>query len=224
MALQVMPYVHSPCRIGRGNPAAAAKSGIRVQRIAVAAHPVQQRLLRRHRYGQLEIGCTLGRFGRRRRTALTTEAAFAAGEDRPLLCPQQRAVGRGHRRLRPDDRGLALVPDVGEPGDRDAGRPTAARDRAPMTASLACSTLESSMSMPGKLHRRRLGHVEALRDVAERRQHLRGVVGEVAQLPLVHRVATRTEPKVVELDVATGPREFGRFEFGGQRLVHIDRH
>src|SRR6478735_272748 len=27
MALQVMPYVHSPCRIGRGNPAAAANSG-----------------------------------------------------------------------------------------------------------------------------------------------------------------------------------------------------
>src|SRR5258705_3638665 len=27
MALQVMPYVHSPCRIGRGNPAVAAKSG-----------------------------------------------------------------------------------------------------------------------------------------------------------------------------------------------------
>src|SRR6202171_1012115 len=27
MALQVIPYVHSPCRIGLGNPAAAANSG-----------------------------------------------------------------------------------------------------------------------------------------------------------------------------------------------------
>ena len=68
------------------------------------------------------------------------------------------------------------------------------------------------MSMPGNLHRRRLGHVEALRDVAERRQHLRGVVGQVAQLALVERIGARAEAEVVQLHIATGPRELDRLE------------
>ena len=62
------------------------------------------------------------------------------------------------------------------------------------------------------------------RHVAERRQHLRRVVDQVAQLARVHRVGAGTEPEVVELDIATGPREFDRFQLGAKRLVEIDRH
>ena len=92
------------------------------------------------------------------------------------------------------------------------------------TASLACSTLRKLDVDAGELHAGRFGHVEGLRDVAERRQHLRGVVGQVAQFALVHRIAARTEAQVVELDIATGPREFGGRKLGAERLVEIDRH
>ena len=78
--------------------------------------------------------------------------------------------------------------------------------------------------MPGNCTVGGFGHVEALRHVAERRQHLRGVVGQVAQLALVHRVLTRAEAEVVELDIATGPREFGGRKLRAERLVEIDRH
>ena len=78
--------------------------------------------------------------------------------------------------------------------------------------------------MPGNCTVGGFGHVEAVRHVAERRQHLWGVVDQVAQLARVHRVGARAEPEVVQLDIATGPREFGGLEFGAQRLVEIDRH
>ena len=66
--------------------------------------------------------------------------------------------------------------------------------------------------------------MEGLRDVAECRQHLRGVVDEIAQLALVHRVAARAEPEVIELHIATGPREFAGRELRAEGLVEIDRH
>ncbi len=80
------------------------------------------------------------------------------------------------------------------------------------------------MSMPGNFTVGGSVMWKLCRDVAERRQHLRGVVDQVAQLPLVHRVGAGAQPEVVELDIATGPREFGRLEFGAQRLVQIDGH
>ena len=63
--------------------------------------------------------------------------------------------------------------------------------------------------------------MKALRDVAEGRQHLRGVVDEIAQFALVHRVVARAEPEVVELDVATGPGELDRLELGAEGLVGL---
>jgi hypothetical protein len=67
------------------------------------------------------------------------------------------------------------------------------------------------MSMPGP-YRGRLGHVEGLRHVAETRQHIRGVVDEVAQLAPVHRIGAGAETQVVQLHFATAPREFDRVE------------
>jgi hypothetical protein len=46
---------------------------------------------------------------------LAAEAALAAGEDRSLGRPQRLAVQIGHRLLADDHRGLAFVPDLGEP-------------------------------------------------------------------------------------------------------------
>ena len=66
-----------------------------------------------------------------------------------FFAPRRRAVRRARHRIRPDHCGLALA-DVGEPGDR-----ATVPDRrsgigaGAETASLACSTRESSMSMPG---------------------------------------------------------------------------
>ena len=114
-----------------GKACGGGEFGIRVQRVAVTAHPVQKRLLRRHRDGQLEVRSALRRLRRRRRSAFAAEPALAAREDRPLLRPQRRAVRGGDRRLRPDHRGLALVPDVGEPGDRDGRCPTVGSAQAP---------------------------------------------------------------------------------------------
>jgi hypothetical protein len=56
--------------------------------------------------------------------------------------------------------------------------------------------------------------VEGLCHVAERRQHLRGVVDEVAQLALVDRIGTRAETQVVQLHVAAAPGEFDRVGLG----------
>src|ERR1700722_16813263 len=70
----------------------------------------------------------------------------------------------------------------------------------------------------------RLGGVEGVCRVAERRQHLRGVVDEVAQLAGVHRVAAGTQSEVIELYIATAPSEFDRLELGGKCDVGIDRH
>jgi len=47
--------------------------------------------------------------------------ALAAGEDRSLRRPQQAAPGVANGRLADDHRGLALIPDLGEPGE-GAGR------------------------------------------------------------------------------------------------------
>ena len=129
--------------------------------------------------------------------------------------PQRRAVRRAHGGLRPDHCGLALVPDVGEPGDRATG---ARRwDRGGRRDGLAGMQHPRELDVDaGKLHRRRFGHVEAGRYVAESRQHLRGVVDQVAQLTRIHRVAARTQPEVVELDIATGPREFDGIELGAR--------
>ena len=170
--------------------------------------------------------------GRPVRRAPTTSTARARRRNRPRRGRRSTASastagvpsGRGDRRLRPDHRGLALVPDVGEPGDRACRCPTAGSAPGTDTASLACSTLLSSMSMPGNFTVGGSVMWKVCGDVAERRQHLRGVVDEVAQLALVHRVLPRAEPEVVELDIATGPGEFDRVELGAERLVEIDRH
>ena len=66
------------------------------------------------------------------------------------------------------------------------------------------------MSMPGNFTDGGSVMWKLCRHIAERRQHLRGVVDQVAQLPLVHRILASAQTEVVELDIATGPREFGR--------------
>ena len=141
-------------------------------------------------------GTSTSRFGRpvRRavrggRAAFTTEAAFAAGEDRPSLRPQQRAVRRGDRRLAPGiHRGLALVPDVGEPGDGLARCPKAAAVRALPRARRRAAPCPARCRCRGTATVGGLVMWKGGRDVAECRQHLRGVVDEVAQLARVHRI------------------------------------
>ena len=92
------------------------------------------------------------------------------------------------------------------------------------TRSLACSTLPSSMSMPGNCTVGGFGLVEGGGDVAECRQHLRGVVDQITQLAGVHRIGAGAQSQVVELDIAADPREFDRLQLGGQRDVYVDRH
>ena len=70
----------------------------------------------------------------------------------------------------------------------------------------------------------RRGLVEGLRHAGERRQHRRGVVGEVGQLALVEGIGTGTESQVIQLNVAAAPRELNRRELGADGLVEIDRH
>ena len=125
--------------------------------------------------------------------------------------------------LRPDHRGLALVPDLGEPRD---GPPRARRrDGAGHGDGLAGVQHPRQLDVDaGELHRRCGGHVEALRHAAERRQHLRGVVDEVTQFALVEWVGTGAEAQMVELDVATAPREFDGGQLGADGLVEVDRH
>ncbi|MDT5173754.1 MAG: hypothetical protein QOG37_1005 [Mycobacterium sp.] len=48
----------------------------------------------------------------------------------------------------------------------------------------------------------------------QRRQYLRGVVLEVAQLALGKRIGARAETRVVQLHVAAAPGEFDRVEVG----------
>ena len=76
----------------------------------------------------------------------------------------------------------------------------------------------------GELHRRWRGVVEALCDVAEGRQDLWRVVDQVAQLSLIDRVGAGTQSEVIELDIATGPREFDGVELGANRFDEIDWH
>ena len=92
------------------------------------------------------------------------------------------------------------------------------------TRSLACSTLPSSMSMPGNLTVGGFVACEGGGDVAERRQHLRGVVDQVAQLAWVHRIGARTQAEVIELHIATDPREFDGIQLSIQRDVYVDWH
>jgi hypothetical protein len=76
---------------------------------------------------------------------------------------------------------------------------------------------------PGELHLRRFGHVEADRNLAEGGQDLRGAVDQVAQLTRIHRIRARAKTEMVELDIATGPREFDGIQLGPERLVDRDR-
>ena len=78
--------------------------------------------------------------------------------------------------------------------------------------------------MPGNFTVGGFGHVEALRDVAERRQHLRRVVGQVAQLTLVHRVADPRRARGGRAGYRYWSKRIRRVEFGAKRLVQIDRH
>ena len=61
-------------------------------------------------------------------------------------------------------------------------------------------------------------------DDAEGRQHLRVVVGQVAQLARVDRVRAGAEGEVVEQHVATGPGELDGSELGAERDVEVDGH
>ncbi len=84
--------------------------GIAVQRVAVAAQPVEQCLLRQRRDLDAVIGGPVGQHDLVGGAALTTEAAFAGGEDRRAGGPQQfaRVVDGGV--LLHDDRRRTFVP------------------------------------------------------------------------------------------------------------------
>jgi len=171
----------------------------------------------------IEIGLPLGDFDTHRRAALATEPAFTTGEDRSFLGPQHRAVGRGDLGLRPNHRSFALIPDIGEPGDRSAGARRGNGSR--RTDRLAGVQHPRQFDIDtGELDRGRFGHVETLGDIAEGGQHLRRAVDEVTQLARIHRVRACAQAEMVELHIRTGPREFDRRQFRADGLVEIDRH
>src|SRR5690606_40326418 len=91
-----------------------------VQRVAVAAEAVEQRLLRQGRGGDVEIRCPVGEFGLVTGAAFTAETAFAAGEDGGPFGPQGFAVGAGDGEFLHDHRVGTLVPDLADPAG--AGR------------------------------------------------------------------------------------------------------
>jgi hypothetical protein len=128
IALQAMPYVQSPCRIGHGKPAAAANSGSSAA--GCGHHPTD-------RAGPAAAGSVAALRYRARapavRPTLTATLAAAptlsAGEDRSLRAPERTAVEVGHRGLADDHRGLAFIPDFGKPSDGARGAAWAERRR-----------------------------------------------------------------------------------------------
>ena len=140
-----------------------------------------------------------------------------------VVRPQRRAVERGHRRLGEDHRGLALVPDVDDA--TGASRAPRWRQRPGDGHRLAAVQDLGELDVDaGERHGWRLGQMEALRHVAERRQHLRRVVHQIAQLAWVHRIGARAEREVIQLHIATGPTEFAGRQLGADRHGRIDRH
>ena len=143
------------------------------------------------------------------RPAFAAEPALAAGEDARRVRPQRVAVEVAHLRLGDDDRGAALVPDVGDPR-RGAGL-AARRQRTVHVDALR------SVQHLGQIDRdawvfdaRSFGRVHRRRDDREGRQHVQVVLGGVAQLARVDRIGAGTEREVVEQHVRLGPLEVER--------------
>ena len=133
-----------------GKPAAAANSGSECSGLRSPHMPVQQRLLRRRRDGRARSRVRArGGSDRRRRAALAAEAALAAGEDRPLLAST--AACRRASSTVVSDQITAALPLSQMSVNRVTAMPVPDGGIGPgtVTASLACSTLDSSMSMPG---------------------------------------------------------------------------
>ena len=84
----------------------------------------------------------------RRRSALAAESALATGEDRSLRVSQRRAVQVSDRCLTDDHTALPLS-QISVNRVTDRADPLAGSGAGTVTASLACSTLLSSMSIPG---------------------------------------------------------------------------
>ena len=87
---------------------------IRVQRIPITTHPVQQSLLWKHRRHHCLICFAIRKRNRLRRTTFTPETTLAAGENGRASCPQRVALGVDRDGFLHDHRGLALVPDLGD--------------------------------------------------------------------------------------------------------------
>ncbi len=194
-----------------------------MQWVAVAAEPVQQRLLRQYWNVYLEVGGSTGRLRGRRWAALAAETALTAGEDRAVYRPQQVAGRIGDRRLVEDHGGLALIPDIGDlrNGPSRAVWWQWGRNTHGLTGVQDPAQLDFD---PGEADLWRLRHVEGGSHAAERRQYLRCAVGQVAQLAGVHRVATRAEGQVIKLHIAAGPGELDRLELRPECGVEIDWH
>ena len=121
-----------------------------VQRVAVAAEAVEQRLLRRHVVRRIAVGRAVGDLDRVRRTAVAAPAALAAHEDRRAHGPQPaRPSAATACRLLPDDGGLALVPDVGDPGVHVA-EPKVGIGPWTCIDWLPCTTCARSIVQPGR--------------------------------------------------------------------------
>ncbi len=174
--------------------------------IAVAAQPVQQRLLREGRHVELGVRLTIGVLHRLRRTTLTAETALTAGEDRRPCGPQGIAVEiLGHRFLH-DDRGLALVPHLGDTGDR-AALARSGDGRVHGHLLTAVDDLGEIDLDPGERDLRRLDLVEGRGDSREGGEYLRVLVPEVTQFARVGGVGPGADAEVVELDIGAAPLE-----------------
>ncbi|PFX04430.1 hypothetical protein CJ468_05521 [Nocardia farcinica] len=207
----------------RGEPGRLGERRVRVQRIAVAEHPVQQGLLRQGGNRDLGVGIAVGQFGSGARPAFTAESALALGEDRRAGRPQRCAVGAGDGVLLHDHRGRTLVPQLADPAG--AGRLARRRNR-PVHLHLLVGVhhLGQIDVDAGEAHLRRLGLVQGLRHGREGGQHLRLAIVEVAQFGLVGPAGPRAQPQVVELHVGGGPRELAARQLRAEGDGRIDGH
>ena len=197
--------------------------GIRVKRVLVPGHPVDQRLLRQRRAFLDQVRLAVGRLrplgggpvGATEAALADEKGGEAVGEQGPVVIG-----GAGHG-LDHDQGSLALVEDLGDRGASSNG-PLRGERLVDLELLLAVEQLGEA-----HLHPRR---PEQLEEDAERgehriaRQDLRLGLQQVGELGGVVGRHSGADAQVVERDVVRRPRGRGLGQLRAQHLVDVDRH